>query len=415
MGGFLTRERFGRPQFLAGLLLLVFLAQCVWLASRTIAIFPGVDTDEMFRTKEGLRQWRGQQIAGTAYPKPRQERRDTEADFDPWYFAAHDGYDPYRSPMYYLLASAPLLAWPGPLDAESLPYWGWLARAPSLMFGVLLGASLWYVSRRLYGNAGGYIALALYGFSPLMIRTSAAWLVQPEIGAAWGAFGAIFTAIAVAHTLYAPREVVLWNWRRIVLLGLSLALAVGSQFSLIVALPLTLGFLLYLAPRRRGAAVAIWAAGCAIALVLLGASYSFRPGAFWEGMRHAQFAEFKWNGFAMGLVYKQVLSTITHACPALMLALPAALITYAVWPRTRYFGNTAPLLMALLFVTLGIASPHFPGAGFHLMAVTFLFVFVAGVFADLLETRQRMLMLACIWGLLAASALWSVVALAGAV
>ena len=66
------------------------------------------------------------------------------------------------------------------------------------------------------------------------------WSAEPEVGAAWGAFGAIFTAIAVAHTLYAPREVILWNWRRIVLLGLSLALAVGSQFSLVIVVPVAL-------------------------------------------------------------------------------------------------------------------------------------------------------------------------------
>ena len=85
-----------------------------------------------------------------------------------------------------------------------------------------------------------------------------------KTGAAWGAFGAIFTAIAVAHTLYAPREVVLWNWRRIMLLGLSLALAVGSQFSLIVVVPVALAFMLYLAPTRRMAALAIWAVACGI-------------------------------------------------------------------------------------------------------------------------------------------------------
>ena len=91
-------------------------------------------------------------------------------------------------------------------------------------------------------------------FLAWLVRASALWFAQPETGAAWGSFGAIFTAIAVAHTLYAPREVVLWNWRRIALLGLSLALAVGSQFSLIVVVPLALAFMLYLAPTRRVAA-----------------------------------------------------------------------------------------------------------------------------------------------------------------
>ena len=42
----------------------------------------------------------------------------------------------------------------------------WLAAFPYLIFGLLLGGSLWYVARRLFGNAGGYVALALYCFSP---------------------------------------------------------------------------------------------------------------------------------------------------------------------------------------------------------------------------------------------------------
>ena len=84
----------------------------------------------------------------------------------------------------------------------------------------MLGGSLWYVTRRLYGNPGGYIALTLYCFSPGMIVSAAGSQNLGEMGGVWGAFGTIFTAIAVAHTLYAPREVVLWNWKRILLLGL---------------------------------------------------------------------------------------------------------------------------------------------------------------------------------------------------
>src|SRR5437868_8446393 len=102
---------------------------------------------------------------------------------------------------------------------------------PYVVFGGLLGASVWYVSRRLYGNAGGYIALALYCFSPAVILASTLWFAEPNIAGTWGTFGAVFTAIAVSHTLYAPREVVLWNWRRILLLGVSLGLATGSHFA----------------------------------------------------------------------------------------------------------------------------------------------------------------------------------------
>jgi hypothetical protein len=83
-------------------------------------------------------------------------------------------------------------------------------------------------------------------------------------------------------------------------------------------------------------------------------------------------------------------------------------VSYAAWPRTRYFGNTAPLLMALLFLVLGIAHPHVAGAGFLLAAIPFLFIFVSGVLADLLETRYRPVVMACVVGMIAAYVVWSV-------
>jgi hypothetical protein len=290
--------------------------------------------------------------------------------------------------------------------------WGWFARIPYLIFGLLLGASLWYVSRRLYGNQGGYIALTLYCFSPGMLQESALWHVQPEMGAAWGTFGAVFTAIAVAHTLYAPREVVLWNWRRIFLLGLSLALAIGSQFSLIVLAPIALAFMLYLAPARRQAALAIWASACGFAFVLFLASYRFQLSIFWQAMHHAQFLGFTWRTLTMSEAYRSVLNHLQETAPALLIALPAALATYVLWRKTRYFGNTAPLLVAVVFLFLGFCSPHYPGLGFQLMAVPFLFVFVAGVAADLLETPERKFVLTCVWGLLLVVGLLNILQLA---
>jgi sulfite exporter TauE/SafE len=103
---------------------------------------------------------------------------------------------------------------------------------------------------------------------------------------------------------------------------------------------------------------------------------------------------------------------IGRACPAMALGIPVALVTYAVWPRTRYFGNTAPLLVAVLFLILGMAHPHVAGAGFLLAAIPFLFIFVSGVLADLLETSYRPLVMASIVGMMAAYVIWSVVNLA---
>ena len=316
-----------------------------------------------------------------------------------------DGYDQDRSPLYYLIAAAPLLLRPGSWLPESLQ--PLLAAIPYLFFGGMLGASLWYVARRLYGNAGGYVALALYSFSPAMIGNVAGAKSVGEMGAVWGAFGTIFTAIAVAHTLYAPREVVLWNWRRILLLGLSLALAAGNQFSLGVLAPVILPLMFWVTPVRTRAVLAIWTAAIAVAVVLLFAAYFFEPALFWRGMLHARWINFEPAAFRMKLSYGNALQTIFVSSPAMMLALPVALIAYIGWKRARYFGNTAPLLIALLLLILALGTPNFPGQGFYLVMLVFLFVFVSGVFADLIETQQNQLVTAGICGLLGASAIWN--------
>ena len=403
MTRFFTRERFGRPQFLAGALLLAFLAQAVWLVHSELRASASPGASEQVRIAAGWRQFHGGGIAGAPSPDPPGSL--------PMEVSQDDGFDSQHSPLLSLITAAPLRVWPQRLlDAESSPYWRWLPRLPFLACGLFLGASLWYVARRLCGNTGGFLALTLYCFSPSMIQASAVWHTEPEILAAWGAFGAIFTSIAVAHTLYAPREVVLWNWRRIVLLGISLALAVGSQFSMIVVVPLALAFLLYLAPIRRGAALTIWTAACLLAVALLFAAYFFNPHAFSQGMHHASFWGATWRSFTVLAVHRQVGLQTLRACPALALLLPVAIATYFVWPRTRYFGNTAPGLVALLFIGLGMAHPDVAGAGFLLASVPFLLIFVSGVLADLMETPYRLLP-ACVWGLLAAYILWSLLAL----
>jgi hypothetical protein len=406
MRTYFTRERFGRPQFLAGLLLLAFFCQAAWLVRSELHGSSELDGPEAVRIREGWKQWHGQGIAAA----PFSETND-EAALDSLH-AEYTGFDRERSPLLYLASALPLMAWPRPVDADSAVYWRWLPRLPFLACGALLGASLWYVARRLCGNTGGFVALTFYCFSPSLIQASAAWHSEPEIVAAWGAFGTIFTAIAVAHTLYAPREVVLWNWRRIVLLGVSLAIAAGSQFSLVIVVLIALAFLLYVAPVRRGAGFVIWIAACMVALALLFAAYFFHAHLVAEAMRHADFWSANWRGFTVFGVYREVARQVGRACPALVFLLPAALATYCVWPRTRYFGNTAPLMVAGLFLLLTVANPHTGGAGFLLAAAPFLFIFVAGVLADLMETRYRPLVTAGVLGILLAYAGWSVINLA---
>lgn len=405
MGPYFSRDRFGRPQFLAALLLVVFLAQAFWLVHAELSTAQGMDAEEAIRTGEGMKQWRGHGIAGAPV---------TSAADNPVLHLFHneeDGFETEHSPLIPLVSAAPLLLWPRDLNAESAVYWRWLPRLPFLACGVFLGASLWYVARRLCGNTGGLIALSFYAFSPSLIQSSAVWHTEPDVTAAWGAFGTIFTAIAVAHTLYAPREVVLWNWRRIVLLAVSLAIAIGSQFSFVVLVPMALGFLLYVAPVRRKAGAAIWISACAIGFLLFLAAYFFHLDTFRQSMRHAIFWEFSGQGFAVLAVYKQLAVQIGRACPAFAIALPVTLATYCIWRRTRYFGNTAPLLVAVVFIVFAVANPHAASA-FLLAAAPFLFVFVSGVLADLLETSYRPVILGSVLALLVTYAVRTLLALA---
>ena len=82
----------------------------------------------------------------------------------------------------------------------------------------MLGGCLWWVTRRLYGNLGGYTALALYCFSPAMLKACVA--PNAEVLAALGVYGGVYTCIGVAHAMQGPRR----KWRpRMVLLTRPLA------------------------------------------------------------------------------------------------------------------------------------------------------------------------------------------------
>lgn len=398
MSGFFTRERFGKPQVLAGLLLLVFLAECGWLVAHENASV--VSAEELNRVQEGDAQWHGKFIAGTPLgPQAAAEAVRVRGNV----------YDPEHSPLWYLIEAGPLAVLRTTPDSA---LWLWISRAPYVIIGALLGASLWYVARRLYGNAGGYVALALYCFSPAILRSSCLWFSPPNIAGAWGTFGAVFTAIAVSHTLYAPREVVLWNWRRIVLLGVSLAVAIGSHFALAIILPLLLAFMLYVAPERMAAVGAILAAAIALCAFLLLSSYFFHPATFWQGLRNAAWLDAYAHAFAMRGAYLQIGEELLAAAPVLVVLIPASLATFLAWGRSRYFGNTTPLIFALLFAVMRVASPHEAESVFTLLAVVFFFIFIAGIAADLLETKARELISAVVIGLVAANALWNLISLA---
>ena len=395
-------DLFRGPQLASASLLVVFLLQCAWLVHIEVSQTLLPDSDQALRIHIGLSQWKGGPVAGTPDSMRSEAATGVPSTARSGHLRVWEGYDQDRSPLYYLMAAAPLLL--AGVKGFQGPFLPWLAAFPQIFFGVMLGASLWYVARRLSGNNGGYIALGFYCFSPAMIINASGARSLGEMGSAWGAFGSIFTAIAVAHTLYAPREVVLWNWRRIFLLGLSLALAIGNQFSLMILIFLILPIMLWVAPIRLRAVIVIWITAIGVAGILIFAVYCFEPAQFWQGIRHARWADFNKSAFGTVISYRSAAQTILSGSPPMMIALPVAVVAYGAWKKTRYFGNTLPLLISCLFMLLAFVGSDFPGQGFHIATLVFLFVFVGGVMADLIETQGAALVAACLWCVMILSA-----------
>jgi hypothetical protein len=363
----------GLPQIASLALLLVFVAQCLWF----MAHVPITQMESSY-IEDGL------------------------LHIDRLVNASSE----YHSPLIAVLAGFPATIIDGEKHFARLSDFRFLMRLPFLLAGMLLGASLWYVARRLYGNLGGYIALGLYCFSPMAITRSSQ--VQPDIVGAWGAFGLVFTGIAAAHTLYAPREVVLWNWKRILLMGISIALCIGSQWALWVVLLPTLGFMLWVGHIRPKSVLAIFGAACGVGLLLLWAVYSFRPLMLAEALRTANWIEFSLAQFSGKTAYSLVgLYFLQNGLgPALLLLV--SLGTFAFWKRTRYFGTAAPLITAALLIAVGLSMQHYAGLTFLFIALPFLTLFMAGISADLLETRYAVFANAIIVGVLVANAIVAV-------
>jgi hypothetical protein len=85
---------------------------------------------------------------------------------------------------------------------------------------------------------------------------------------------------------------------------------------------------------------------------------------------------------------------------ALVFLFIAALTAYGSWQRARYFGNTAPLVTAFLCVLMFALMPA-ARLWDATLGLSFTFIFIGGVAADLLETGyKRAVMLVLIAGFL---------------
>lgn len=344
----------GRPQVFAGLMLLAFLAQCLWSAS-----------------SRQLSDLEYQYIAsGFAREQPG--------------LSADRG---LISPMTAWTAALPVRfsrimrsVTPVSIGASFAIPRAWFLRLPFVIFGVWLGGAVWWVARRLFDDAGGYVALALYCSSPAMVMISSN--VGPEIILGWSSFGLIYTAIGVAHTLYAPPR----KWApRVVILGLSVGFALATAWWSFVLVLLAFAFMIYLAPGRRRAVMVVLVGASVVALGVVAFFVWTTGSAGWDSpgvlSPHPTLAMLQNLGFALNR------DTDGYVLIAFFIA---ALTVYGSWRRARYFGNTAPLLTAFATVLLFALVP-----GLRIWVATlglsFLFLFIGGVAADLLETARNRL------------------------
>jgi hypothetical protein len=363
--------QFNRPQQLAAVLLVLLLAQCLWVFHRQTLTSRDYDF-----ARCGREMW---------------EKPNPLAGYFTTCGNIPDGTLGYRIAglpltLQRLLAGQAADASTWEMRHE-LGYVLVLLHSGFLLTGLILGGALWWVTRRLYGNPGGFIALALYCFSPAVIH--ACTYPNNEILTAFGLFASLYTAMGVAHAMQGPPR----KWRsRIVLLTLTLAFTAASHVAaFLLALLLSIGLMAYLAVGRRAYIVPIVMAASIGTLLLVFASYDFSLDAFSYFFRSGAGR----IAFSLEAARHWLLSLPNSA---VTLAAATALLLYLPTRRSRYFGNTVPLLLALLFfflITPGISSEP------TLWALPFLLTFIAGVFADFLETRYRRVFLAMTGCLLA--------------
>jgi len=365
----------GRAQRVAALLLLVLFGECLW----SIAHRP-LDADDYRYARCGREMWeRPSPLAGYFTTCGNLNGDGTFA----YRLAglpltvqrlALLSVDHFRKPENRLYAGGALngTTWEARHELNWVKY---LLRVPFALFAVWLGGGLWWVAKRLFGPEGGALALTLYVFCPAVIHY--ATTPNNEVLAMWGLYGMVYTAMGVAHALQGPRS----KWRpRIILLTVSLGLTAAAHL-LAGMIGLVAGtlFFFYLAERRRAYVSQIMIFAAFGAMVIVFGFFGFRLAPF----------TYVFSGGSGRFWFSLVAVTRFVTTPAnagILVATLVALIVYATTKRSRYFGNTAPLLMVIvlfpLYTTQVITAPWF-------WALPFLFTFIGGVFADALESRQR--------------------------
>jgi hypothetical protein len=372
--GMLRRFRFNFPQRIAAALLAAFLLQGFWLIGRQTL----TDSDYQY-ARCGRETWEK--------PSPLAGYYTSCGNIHDGILAyrlaglpltlnllLERGFDLFRSPENRLFQNV------AQQQGSELSTWELrhqmthillLLRLPFLFAGCALGGCIWWVTRRLYGNLGGYTALALYCFSPAVLKACVS--PNPDVLAALGVYGGVYTCIGVAHSMQGPAR----RWRpRIFLLTIIFGVAAAAH---IAALPLAallgLAAMLWIAEGRRSQTLPVVLMAVVGALIFVFACYGFSLDA--SGYVFRSSAGFLWLSTDPA---RRFFSSLANG--GVTVATCAAVVLYLAARKSRYFGNTLPLLCsAVLFLLIMTGAPGIP----WLWALPFLLTFIGGVFADAYE------------------------------
>ena len=361
------QSRIGTPQLVALVLLLAFALQCVWfVAHRALTALEGVYIE-----------------AGLLHLEGYASANSTE-----------------HTALVPLLAAVAARVSGAEKHVSQLNNYRFAMRLPFLLVGLLLGASLWYVARRLYGNIGGYVALGLYCFSPIAVGSASQigpghrrrlGRLRPDLhqhcGGAHAVCSARSRAVELAsHPAAGPFHHDLCR-RAIFLLGIAVARAA------LHALGGTCATMGRADDLRRG--------------VRDGTDFSV--GVLWlspvrlrQGAAQRRLAGNRFPSLFQPGISALLSNFFLQNGLGLLLLMAVTLVTFVVWKRTRFFGTAAPLLVGVLVFAFALRM-HFSAFTFLFLALPFLLLFMAGISADLLESRYALAANAVIFGVLIAN------------
>jgi hypothetical protein len=247
----------------------------------------------------------------------------------------------------------------------------WL-RLVAALGAVGLGGCLWWVAKRQIGLAGAVVALLLYVTGP--VTEFRPWTTM----AALGLFGMTYTAAGVAHALQGPPRK--WPPRIAMMACLTAFTAACETKAAIAALCLSLLAMVYVMEDKRRLLPGLFALWAVAALLGTGFAWLLGPHFALHWAPHVWVVEAsgtRVSGLSGLLLPPSLLGVVV--------ALLLSLVGWCAMRRSRYFGNSAPLLAAGLL----LASWRWLGSSSILWALPFALLFIAGVAADALALSRR--------------------------